>query len=215
GATVYLLGGTDALSPAVESTIRSLGFKTVREAGIDRFATAVAIAHALGDPSTVLLASGLNFPDALSGGAAAAKVKAAILLTSDTAANPTTTTYLAAHPADIQWAVGGPAAAAYPAAKPLVGADRYATSVVVAQQFFSAPAAVGIASGLAFPDALSGGAVVGELGGPMLLTDPTTLSAPVQSYLAANKASIKQAIIFGGTSAVLPAVQSEVNAALA
>src|SRR5450432_4692281 len=67
GATVYILGGTAAVSPAVQTTITGLGFTVQRIAGADRFATAVAVAVALGQPTTVFEATGLNFPDAVAG----------------------------------------------------------------------------------------------------------------------------------------------------
>ena len=81
GAPVYILGGTSAVSAAVETTITGLGFVVHRLAGANRFATAVAVAGALGNPTTVFEATGLNFPDALAGGPAAIEDGAAILLT--------------------------------------------------------------------------------------------------------------------------------------
>ncbi|MBS2546333.1 DUF1906 domain-containing protein [Catenulispora sp. NL8] len=74
GSTVYLLGGTQALSPAVQNAIAANGFVPRRIAGYDRFGTAVSIAHAIspdGPPSSVLVATGTDFPDALAAGAAA------------------------------------------------------------------------------------------------------------------------------------------------
>ena len=75
-----------------------------------------------------------------------------------------------------RWAVLRPRAA--PQATPIVGADRYQTAVMAAQRFFTNPTAVGIASGVAFPDGLTGGAHIGKLGGPLLLTDPNALPGP-------------------------------------
>jgi putative cell wall-binding protein len=74
GSTVYLLGGTKALSPAVENAIAANGFVPKRIAGADRFETAVNIARAIsptGPPSSVLVATGADYPDALAAGAAA------------------------------------------------------------------------------------------------------------------------------------------------
>src|SRR5207302_1287006 len=113
---------------------------------------AVQIAdQGLGNPATVLEATGLGFADALSGGAAAAKVHGAILLTDGDAQAPDTAAYLAAHPSDTRYALGGPAAHADPAATEEVGRDRYETSAMVAEAFFPLPAIAGAADGLAFP----------------------------------------------------------------
>jgi len=110
GSSVYLLGGTSALSPSLEQSVTALGFTPVRIAGPDRYATAVAVAEALGNPSTVLLASGVDFPDALAAGAAAAHTGAAVLLTAGTAQPAATARYLADPPGITLYAIGGPAA---------------------------------------------------------------------------------------------------------
>ena len=93
--------------------------------------------------------------------------------------------------------MGGPAAGAAPQAIPIVGADRYITSVMAAQRFFTNPTAVGIASGVAFPDGLTGGAHIGKLGGPLLLTDPNALPGNVQTYLTSIKATLTQLFVYG------------------
>src|SRR5207302_1812236 len=90
--------------------------------------------------------------------------------------------YLAAHSADTRFALGGPAAAADPSATPIVGTDRYATSAAIATQFFASPTVVGIADGLAFPDALSGGVHIGAQHGPMLLVLPPGRSATMVAF---------------------------------
>ncbi len=73
GSTVYLLGGTGALSAEVEAAVRADGFTPRRIAGANRYETSVAAAKAFfgdpGDPSQWGLATGENFPDALAGGA--------------------------------------------------------------------------------------------------------------------------------------------------
>jgi len=175
GSTVYILGGTAALPSSVDATLTGMGYTPTRLAGADRFATAVAIADALGDPSTVFEATGDDFPDGLSAGAAAAVSQGVVLLTNGAVQAPETAAYLSAHPGT-HYAIGGPAASADPAATPIVGTDRFATSVMVASKFFlgddgpsSGPTIAGFASGLVFPDALSGGANIGAQGGPLLL----------------------------------------------
>jgi len=203
GGTVYILGGDAALTSAVEGEVSALGDTPMRIAGPDRFATAVAIAGALGDPRTVLEATGTDFPDALSAGAAAARAGGVVLLTDGTTQAPETAAYLSAYPGGEVTAIGGPAAAADPTATALAGADRYATAVLVAQHFFSAAKSIGFASGLAFPDALSGGAAVGIGGGPMLLVPPCgALPTSLTSYLPSVQASIGTGALFGGPDAV-------------
>jgi putative cell wall-binding protein len=211
--TVYVLGGEAAVPQAVADSLAELGYKVVRYSGQDRYATAVKVAEALGSPSTVLLATGRGFADALAAGTAAAKVKGAVLLTNGSSIPDATAAYLASFHGNLQ-AVGGPAASAAPEAKPLVGADRYQTSVAVAQAFFPSPTGVGVATGGSFPDALAGGALLGKLGQPLVLAGPSGLSPKVTDYLTGVKGTAVTARLFGGTGVLPASVQSAVASAL-
>jgi putative cell wall-binding protein len=213
GGTVYLLGGTTAMPASVATSVTNLGFVPVRYSGADRYGTALAVAAALGNPSTVLLATGVNFPDALAAGPAAAHLGGAVLLTAGTSLPASVQAYLAAHPGKV-YAVGGPAAKADPSATKLVGADRYGTAVAVAAGVFGGPAVAGVASGVVFPDALSGGAYEAHFGGPMLLTDPKALPVSTKTYLVGSVGALGTVTVFGGTVAVSMAVQSQIGAAL-
>jgi putative cell wall-binding protein len=213
GSTVYLLGGVAAIPDSVGTQLDGLGYIVVRLGGPNRFATAVVVADALGDPSTVLLATGTNFPDALAAGPAATQATGVVLLTNGSSMPAETGAYLAAHPGTV-YAIGGPAAAADSAATPVSGADRYLTAVAVAAHFFTTPTTIGIASGTAFADALAGGAYLAHIGGPLVLSDPKTLPAATSSYLSAHAPALKSAALFGGTAALSAAVQTEVGVAL-
>jgi len=213
GGTVYLLGGIAAIPASIATNITALGFVPVRYAGADRFGTALAVADALGDPSTVLLATGVNFPDALAAGPAAAHLGGVVLLTNGPTMPASVTAYLLAHPGTV-YAIGGPAVAADPAATPLSGADRYATAAAVAIALFIGPTNVGVASGETFADALSGGAFEAHHDGPLLLTTAIALPAPTSGYLTDGKSTIVNVTIFGGTSAVSTGVQTAVGTAL-
>ena len=209
--TVTVLGGTDAISNQLVLDVENAGYLVRRVSGPDRYATAAAIADAVAAPAAILLADGSGFADALSAGAAAGHVGGVVLLTDGAAMPSQTAVYVAAHPGVPVFAVGGPAASAAPTAVPLVGADRYATSVAVAKQFFTAPTTAGLANGQTFPDALAGDVENGHLGAPMLLVGSTTLPASVQAYLSGT-ATIKSLNVYGGTNAV---AESVANAAAA
>ncbi len=213
GGTVYLLGGIDAIPAAVVTTLSSVGYVPVRYFGADRFSTSVAVADALGDPSTVLLATGTNFPDALAAGSAAAHLGGVVLLTDGSTIPSSVQAYLTAHPGKV-YAVGGPAVAADPLATPLAGADRYSTAAALATAIFTAPTNVGVASGVAFTDALSGGSFEAYVGGPLLLSEPATLPASTTTYLTDAKSTVVTSDIFGGTDALSGTVQTAVGTAL-
>jgi hypothetical protein len=202
GGTVYLLGGTSALSDSVAAAVLALGDVPMRLAGADRFSTAVAIAGALGNPATVFEASGLNFPDALSAVPAAVADHGAILLTDGPSQAAVTAAYDAAHPGS-RFAIGGPAAWADPSAIAIAGADRYATSAAVALAFFPNASAISIASGENFPDALGAGPLAGAADEPMLLLNSEgTVAEPIAAYLSAHAGQIHALQAFGGAAAV-------------
>jgi hypothetical protein len=202
GHTVYLLGGTAALSDQVASQVGALGYEVTRLSGPDRYSTAVAVAAAVGSPSGALLTTGDNFPDALAAAAATGGGGRVVLLTHGSSMPAATGSYLSAHPGLEVFAVGGPAAGADTAATALVGADRYATAVAVARQFFSSPVTIGLATGVAFPDALAAGPRLAALGVPLLLTDPGALSAATSSYLTGSSHTIGRLEVYGGQAAL-------------
>jgi hypothetical protein len=211
GGTVYVLGGAAAVAPSVDAALVAKGFHVQRLAGANRFATAVAVAGVLGNPTTILEATGLDFPDGLAAGAAAVQAGAAVLLTNGSTQAAETAAYIAAH-AGSHFAIGGPAHMADPTATAVVGSDRYATAVDVAATFWAAlKAFIGFASGATFPDALSGGANIGSHGGPLILVPPTgPLPSSVGSYLAALTAVTTTGLLYGGTAAVGDDVNAEI-----
>jgi hypothetical protein len=208
---VYILGGELALSPDIDATLEAMGYAVVREPGINEYATAVDIAGAIamtswGVPSTIFEATGLSFYDALSADPAAIEEHAAILLTDGPTQAPETAAYLAGHPGDTRYAIGGPLAAfgADPSAIAVYGQDLFNTSAAVASYFFPRPSTFGVATAASFPDALGGGVFMatGEIRGPLLLVNQNTPLPPeILPYLASLPVGTPS-YVFGGPLAV-------------
>jgi putative cell wall-binding protein len=80
---VVILGGTASVDSSAESQLRAIASDVVRVAGDDRYATSVAASRRAfgGGSSTVYLASGAGYADALAAGPAAALAPGPILLT--------------------------------------------------------------------------------------------------------------------------------------
>jgi putative cell wall-binding protein len=214
GKTVYVLGGTSAISNGIVSVLESDGFNVVRYAGADRFETAVEVAErGLGNPSSQLLVTGLTFADALAAGAAAAHIGGAILLTNGDDRAAATSDYLALH-GGTRYAIGGDAVEAYPTATAVAGSDRYDTAARVARRFFTSPSQVGVASGETFADALPGGAHIAARSGPLLLVTRRSLPSAARLYLDDTSASISTATVYGGTGVVSDAVLADVGDAM-
>lgn len=224
--TVFVLGGTAALSTRVDDALRALGRRTVRVSGRDRIATSLAIAEELGDPDLLLLVAGHRWPDAaVAGAAAAARGGAVILVTTDgVTRDPAAEDYLvAALPRARAYAVGGGGVNPYAGdgrlTQTVSGTGREATAVAMAEVFFGEERVIGLARrGLAgddadssFADALTGGPHVAALGGPMLLTDGARLSPVTAGYVCRREAELTGAIVFGGLAAVGTNVLNELS----
>lgn len=210
GRTVHLLGGAAALSPDVADQVRALGYEVVRHAGADRFATAVAIAEAASaDPLAVLVTTGRHFPDALTASAAASAAGGVVVLTDGERIPAATSSYLAAHPDAVRYAIGGPAAVALPEAISIAGSNRYETATLVADRFFTDVGVAGVATGRSFSDALGAGARLGRLGGPLVLVDGELSGAAERILGDAGRVEL-----FGGTSALPSELENSLHALL-
>jgi len=214
GGTVYVLGGTNAVSQSVVAALGSVN--VTRIGGADRYQTALKIADQLGDPGNVVLATGADYADALAAGPYASDVfgadathPAAILLTDGPQLPADVKAYLAK--AHAVAAVGGQAVTAARTANVTVapgasfrGYDRYFTAAMVAATFKGEKTA-GVATGENFADALTGAAYLARAGGPLVLT-PTHLLAPATwAALQGIEASVGAAgtvEVFGGPMAV-------------
>lgn len=220
--TVYVLGGVGAISADVETALTTAGYTVVRLAGADRFDTSVTVAEEVGKlapagkPQFVFATTGLNFPDGLAAGATAGGYWASVVLTRDNTLTPSVQGYLdAMHTAGVdEYAVGGAAAnVARTWDYAFNGADRYSTAAAVAEGFWADastpnddPTAIGLATGMNWPDALAGGAFMAG-GGPLVLcrTDslPTPTSTVIQTIVASGDPSpVQFGFVFGGEDVV-------------
>lgn len=221
---IVVLGGPGAVADAVASAARSYTSGPVnRAAGGDRYETSAAISAATFDPGVPVayLSNGGTFPDALSGAAAAGAVGGPVLLTGKSTIPASVRAELARLKPKKIVVLGGPGAVAeavVAAARSLTsggvsrlsGADRYATSAAVSKATFGAGVDVAyIANGTTFPDALSGAAAAGVVGGPVLLTAGSTLPASVAAELARLKPS--EIVVLGGPVAVSDTVVAQLS----
>lgn len=200
-------------------------FPTERLAGPNRYDTAVEISqryHADDDVRTVYLATGARYPDALSLAPAAAQPGNALLLTPQAELRGTVAAELARlDPADVvivgaedsvSARVEQQVAAAVPGVRieRLDGANRYETSVLIAEHAFPDATLAYVASGQVFPDALSAAPVAASRNAPVILTPQAGLHEAVEAYVAAS--SIRHLVIAGGQPSVSAATESQLRA---
>lgn len=225
---VYIIGGTSGISSTVQNSLKSNGFQVVRLSGTDRFRTSVRVAQELdlifgpageGPPrSSAFIADGMTFPDALSAGPAASTYLAPVLLTKGTTTPDVVKAYINGR-TSIRTvnAIGRNAATAVTvfgsrAGDRIVGSDRYETSAKVAQRWFPGAMEVGYANGLAFPDAVTGGALMSSLGQPLMLVPATSVPASVDAVSQAFRTATDEVILFGSTAAISDGVRNKLGA---
>jgi putative cell wall-binding protein len=220
-STVYLLGGTASLAPAIRARIAAIvpGAKIVRIGGPDRYAVARAVAGetarlAGGPVGTAFVTTGRVYTDALSCAPVAAAESWPIYLmepTRDPAgtiaamkAAGVTRVVIAGGPASVPWSTSGKLQQAFGAANVsrLAGADRYVVSVAVsdfaASQAGFTKTKPGFASGEAYADALSGAVYLGKQASPLLLLEPDRVPQVVSGRLWTLRNAMQRYTFLGG-----------------
>lgn len=158
----------------------------VRSAGQDRVATSVAALSLAKNKETVVLATGSNFPDALTGGALAGSLKAGVVLTTSSTLEQSVVNALKAQGTKTVYIVGGQSvvsaakeaalrAAGFQVVR-LAGADRYETAALVKAETLKKLGGKAVvscnATGANFPDALACASAASLSGGVVDLVRP-------------------------------------------
>ncbi len=206
---IIIVGGEGRINADVETALESYGTVT-RLAGSDRYETSAEVAATF--PSglpTVYVATGEDFPDALVGGAVAGESGAPILLTTRDELSAPTAEALADLAPEAVVVFGGPGAisdptveaitAIVPATTRVFGANRFQTAAAIAEAYPKDLDTAYVATGRHYPDALTGSALAGFEGVPLLLTDP---DPPKATLAALDRVSPQGVTLLGGPGAV-------------
>ncbi len=211
---------------------KSLTFKEIsqnftRFAGVGRYDTAKAIsAEGVKSTSkTVVLASGLNYADALAGVPLATKLNAPILLATKNTLPDETIGEIKRLGAKTVYILGGEGAIAGNVDTYLkknnikvirvAGKTRYETATKIAAKVKSAPTEIFFVYGLNYADALSASAVAAIKGAPIIyLQKNADLDAATASYLKSVKGKVKNAYVIGGVGVISDAVMTKAANAL-
>lgn len=222
---VYLLGGTIALSPGIEESLKEMGIQPRRLAGWDQYGTAAEIAQAATPSSSqAFLVNGDLFPDALSISSYAAAQGIPVLLTRSNSLPSETAEALRALGVSEVTLVGGTAVINASIEEQLsklpqpvkvtaryAGYDQYETNVAVLNQLSFDTSKVYAATGQNFPDALAGAALAGKSNKPILLIPSTQLSDSTTTYLNQKRASGSAFTIFGGWGVISYKMESVIR----
>ncbi|PRY68883.1 carboxypeptidase family protein [Glaciihabitans tibetensis] len=216
----------DATDVAVVGTTATPNIDMVLELDItrldgpDRFDASASISKQSFAPGVQVayVASGLNFPDALSGAPVAAQAGAPILLVQAGEIPASIKAELERLKPDRVVVLGGIDSVseavetqldAYTTGTVtrLAGADRFAASAAISAESFGPGVATAyVANGLNFPDALAGAPAAAKNGSPILLVTPTSIPAEIEDEL--ERLNADRIVVLGGVNSVSEAVKT-------
>lgn len=212
----------------LKSTWFYIGGTMPRVRGQDRFETSVELSKkAFADASavdTVVLASGLNFPDALAAAPLAGAVSGPLLLTHrDFLPSSVKNELVRLNPSTV-YVVGGPSVISTNVVSQikqtlpgvdverLYGKDRFKTDLAIAARIcsFTTPTTVFVVNGLNFPDALAVSGLAYFLKVPVILTDGESIDASLTAFL--HQLPLKKIVVIGGPAAVSSSLKEFIQA---
>ena len=197
---IYILGGTAAVSDAVDEALE--GYDIERLAGKNRYATNLLILEEAGvDDEEILVCTSKNFADSLSASAAGLPI---LLVDPTNGLNDAQKKFLSSVKGNDICIIGGTAAvgeiyvtelAAYDTdgVERIAGSNRYKTSTLVAERFFDNPEQAVVAYAMNFPDGLCGGPLAASMGAPLILTGADMSKNP---SAAQEEAAAKEALSY-------------------
>ena len=173
GGTVYLLGGSDAVPESLREGLED--FQVKRLAGGNRFETNLEVLKEanVGD-KPILVCTGLEFADSLS--ASASKLPILLVWKNLTDAQRA---FLDNLNGNKFYIIGGENAVSsnmeaqmktYGQVERIGGKNRFETSVLIAEAFFTDPQDAVLAYAWNFPDGLCGGGLAAAMDAPLILT---------------------------------------------
>lgn len=190
--------------------------------GVDRYATSAAISASAFTPGVpvLYLASGANWPDALSAGPAAAVRRGALLLTepnrlpeviqAEIERLQPERVIIVGSEASVSDAVSRQVSRIVPDVTRLGGVDRYDTSRLIVEEAFPSSQTVYLATGTGFADALSGASAAGRKGWPVLLVDGSQQRLDEASVEAMQRLAPTDVQVLGSAASVSAAIEDDI-----
>ena len=228
---VQIVGGTDAIRPAVAEELTRLGFRVRRLGGTDRYDTARAVAVAAGaaederKAKTAVLVGGLNFPDAVVAASLSYGAGFPLLLTEPGSLSRSARDAITRLGVSHVIVLGGPSAVAVgvdeqvravPGVEtitPLAGANRQQTAAEVMDyavlRLGFSRTTTNLAPGDRFwavPPTLAGGDAAAAT---LLTVSPNTVGADTCAQLAKWGDGLTGGVVVGGTAVVAASAVTE------
>lgn len=209
---ITIIGGEKSVNEGLKKELEKRNFKVDRLSGADRYKTSAQIAAKLidGKTTTLEIASGENYADALSLNNAAEKDKAPILLVRVNAIDKSVEDVIKSSKASLINIVGGEKSVSEntkanikkiskATVNRMGGADRYETSILLAK-YSGAKEVVVVASGENFADALVAAPFSAKQKGAILLTNKDKLGQNAEQFIKDTK--FNKSYVIGGEKSV-------------
>jgi putative cell wall-binding protein len=217
---IVVVGGPASIDVETLNDLQNYSRIVDRLDGADRYEVSTLLSGDVFRPGrpVVYVASGAVFPDALSGSAAAGSLLGPVLLTTKDAVPPVVLEELSRLQPGKIVLMGGESTVSAEVALQLgeiapvsrtSGADRYEVSAATAAGFRPDIDTVYVASGLVFPDALSGSAAAIVDDAPVVLVRPDSIPGVVAAEL--GRLRPKHIIVLGGKTTIGDAVLTELQ----
>ncbi|WP_138205548.1 cell wall-binding repeat-containing protein [Haloimpatiens lingqiaonensis] len=208
-----LVGGTGVISTNVENQLKNIGVNFTRIGGVNRYETSKLVAEKLGTSNGIIVATGLDFPDALSIAPIAGIKSMPILLSPKDGLDPSVASFINGKSIPVSYIVGGTGvlgdkvASSVPNSKRLGGKNRYETNQIINNEFVGNinSGTVFLATGNDFPDALSGSALSAKNNAPIILSDKNSITEDALNFIRSQ--SVRNVTILGGTGAISGTIQ--------
>lgn len=209
---ITIIGGEKSVDEGLKKELEKRNFKVNRLSGADRYKTSAQIASKLidGKTTTLEIASGENYADALSLNNAAEKDKAPILLVRVNAIDKSVEDVIKSSKASLINIAGGEKSVSESTkanikkisnatVNRIGGADRYETSILLAK-YSGAKEVVVVASGENFADALVAAQFSAKQKGAILLTNKDKLGQKTEQFIKDTK--FNKSYVIGGEKSV-------------
>lgn len=221
-AHIVIVGGIGVVSRAVRTELDGIVGSTnvTRMNGLDRYDTSRRIAEAAfgsTGAATAYIATGSDFPDALSAGPAASHFDGPVILVPGSANKldaatlrvltdlKVTSVKIAGGTAIVSTGIQTQLEGLF-TVKRNFGADRYATAVAINQDAFPSSDTVYLATGTGFADALAGSALAGWKNAPLYVTSSTCVLQNVLDDI--KRLGATGVVLLGGPGVLTDGVKS-------
>lgn len=220
--TVMVIASTVGISLATPTAVSAATTSATRLSGLTRYETAVAVSQTYPAPQpSAYIATGADFPDALSAAAAAAKTGGPVLLTSPNSIPAGVLTELKRLRPGIIYVVGGSGVVSdavtsrlstLAPVRRLAGPDRYQTSIGLVSTVFGRASRIMLATGRTYADALSAGAAGGSAKIPTLLVDGAKAALPTGTLAVLKQWGTTEIDLAGSIGAISLGIEQQLRA---